>query len=112
MAHTHRNAHAQKHRSWLSQRVYLEVRLLLYHGCHSVDIAGRTGRVAAYTAAAEAADSTAKAKKLAVGSVDDTHKHSHTQAHTSRSTVHGCPIGKKLKARLLLRRDCVKVYSV
>ena len=28
-----RPAQAQKHRSWLSQREYLEVQMLLHHGC-------------------------------------------------------------------------------
>ena len=36
MAHTH----THEHRSWLSPRDDLEVRLLLNRGCHSVEILG------------------------------------------------------------------------
>ena len=31
-----RHAHARKHHSWLPQTEHLEMRLLLWHGCHNV----------------------------------------------------------------------------
>ena len=113
--HTHGN-------TFVPQREYLEMRLLLLHGCHNLQSLEEGAMLYAYI---HSSTQHSKNKEAEIGShfvsspycllEDPWMTHTLTNTCRSRSTVHVCHTVKHregLEARLLLYRGCVQDYSV